>query len=100
MGEEEIRSKLSEAKTIIDVITISGALKSQGADVMLVNRLTKEARENLAKLRQSISTITKVAIPIPSSQKMVCIPFTVDSLSNPYMKFDPQTGVTLQLLIL
>ena len=95
MSEDVIKARLAEAKSIIEVITISNGLKAEGADIMLVNKCTKEARENLIKMRDSVNPIKRVSVPVPSQQKFTCIPFEVDSLSNPYLSFTPGKGVSL-----
>ena len=95
MTEVEIKAAFETAKTMMEVITISNGLKNNGADVMLVNKCTKEARERILVRREEVNTIKRVQIPTVGAQSYVCISFDVNSMNRPFLTFNPEKGVTL-----
>lgn len=88
MGEEAIRTELSKATNLMQLVQASANLKRQGADEHLVNKVLSEVRRSLVSRASEIKKIPRKEFPGIPNEQVSYLAFNVRDLSNPSITLD------------
>lgn len=88
MSEDEIRSDLSKATNLMQLIQAGNKLKKNGEDERVVNKILSEVRKGLVSRVAEIKKIPRKEFPQVPTEAISYIAFNVKDLSSPSVSME------------